>query len=340
LPPRSREIRRGQLELLGIAESFFPSAVLFALMRLDVFARLGENGRGLDDLADELSVRPGPLSRLLNASVGLGLLETADGSRFAVPAKYRPALLPSGDDHYLGDWIRGMDYFRGAMSLLDEAVRRSGPPIDPATHIGADVESTRDFMLAMHNYATYGGAELADALDTTGCRTLLDLGCGPGTYAFHLGLRNPDLRLYLLDRADVLDIAAEVRRRFPVENQVEFLPLDALEDEIPGCYDLILVSNVLHVLGESASRSLLERLFDSVNPGGSLVVQARFLQDDRRGGEPAIFLDLLQLCITPAGHNHSVAETKAWFEAAGFVDVEFESLSMFNANSFLRGYRR
>ena len=120
---------------------------------------------------------------------------------------------------------------------------------------------------------------------------------------------------------------------------MEFLPLDAVENEIPGCYDLVLASNVLHVLGEATSRDLLKRLHRSVNPGGSLVVQARFLNDDGASGEPALFLDLLQLCITQAGRNHSVAETRMWFEEAGFVRVEFGQLPLLNANSFLRGYR-
>ena len=322
-----------------MVEGFFPSAVLFALLKLNVFERIGAGPKGVDDLAAEIGARPDTLARLLNAGVALGLLDPVGDAELSVPEAFRPVLLPSDEAHYLGDWMRAMDYFRAAMTGLDEAVLRSGPTIDPSTHSGADSQATRDFILAMHNYASFGGRDLADALDASGCRTMLDLGCGPGTYAFHLGLRNPALKLCLLDSPEVLAIAAEVRTRFDLENEVEFLPLNMVDDEIPGSYDLILASNVLHVLGEATSRDLVKRLYGSVNAGGSLVVQARFLPDDGVGSQPALFLDLLQLAITEAGRNHSVAETRTWLEEAGFTRVEFGQLSLLNANSFLRGYR-
>src|SRR5262249_22661475 len=153
------------------------------------------------------------------------------------------------------------------------------------------------------------GKELAHYLDTSDCHTLLDLGCGPGTYSFHLAMGNPTLEVYLLDLPGVLKVAKEVQRRYPLRNEVHYLPLDALAGEIPGSYDLVLVSNTLHMLGEEASRQLINRLYTSVNPGGSLVIQAQYLQDNRRGGRWPVYLDLIQLCITSRGRNHSVAET-------------------------------
>ena len=83
--------------------------------------------------------------------------------------------------------------------------------------------------------------ELAHFLDTSGCGTLLDLGCGPGTYAFHLGTRNPNRQMYLLDFPGVLEVMWDVWPLYSIENQIHYLPLDALKDEIPGSYDIILV---------------------------------------------------------------------------------------------------
>jgi SAM-dependent methyltransferase len=191
----------------------------------------------------------------------------------------------------------------------------------------------------MHNYASLRGKELSQYLDTAACAKLLDLGCGPGTYAFHLGAANPNLALYLLDLPGVLAVTKEVEARYELQNEINYLPLDALNDEIPGTYDVILVSNTLHMLGEDASRSLIARLYDSVAPGGSLVIQAQYLQDDRQGGRWPIFLDIIQLCITERGRNHTVAETRNWMQAAGFQQVKYTPMTLFNTNSFLRGYR-
>jgi SAM-dependent methyltransferase len=328
-----------RLTVLGLAESFFESSVLFALAKLRVFERIGEEEKSVDELAQQLGARPETLARLLNAGVMLKLLESTDRVAYRAAPLARSVLLPSSGEAYLGDWIRNLAYFNVAMSDLDQAVLKSEPTFDPLTHLGADPEKTREFTLAMHAYAAVYGTELAHYLDTSGCTSLLDLGCGPGTYAFHLGMRNPALHLHLLDFSEVLRVAREVQARYSLPNEVEYLAADALNDDIPGQYDLILVSNTLHQLGAQASAVLLKRLYNSVKPGGSLVVQARFLRDDRLGDRVPVLLDLLELCITKRGRNHSVAETRSWMTEAGFSNLQFCPMSLFNENSFLRGCR-
>ena len=331
---------RDRFAVIGMAESFYQSSVLFALAKLRIFERIGDGDKPLDDLARELSARPDRLARLLNAGVVLKLLETADGRSYRVAQPARGSLLPSAGEVYLGDWVRNQDYCALALSKLDQAVLTSAPTLDPATHLGNDPVRSRAFLLAMHDYAALFGEELAHYLDTTGCRSLLDLGCGPGTFAFYLGLKNPEMQLNLLDFPAALEIAREVQARYPLKNPVHYLPADAVKDEIPGQYDLVLASNMLHQLGPQGAAALVRRLYAAVAPGGSLVIQARFLRDDRRGDKVPVFLDLLELCFTANGQNHSVAETRAWMEEAGFRDLEYCAMSLFNENKFLRGYRR
>src|SRR3989304_8258057 len=213
-------IARTQIEVLSLAEGFFQSSVLFALLKLNIFERIGEGSMTVQELAAQLDARADTLVRLLNAGVVLRLLETTDGLNFSVAPLCRPVLLPSADENYLGNWILNLDYFRLALSRLDDAVLKSQPTVDPSQHLGNDKDRTREFTFAMHNYASRRGRELAHFLDTTECHTLLDLGCGPGTYAFHLGMRNPGLQLYLLDFPETLEVAKELQTRYPLENKV------------------------------------------------------------------------------------------------------------------------
>jgi hypothetical protein len=147
------------------------------------------------------------------------------------------------------------------------------------------------------------------------------------------------LELYLLDLPEVLEVAKEIQIKYPLKNDIHYLPLDAVVDDIPHSYDLILVSNTLHMLGENASRMLIKRLYNSINHGGSLVIQAQFLRDDCLGGRWPVFLDLIQLCTTANGRNHSQRETRLMLEEAGFSNIEFCPMTILNTNSFLRGYR-
>jgi SAM-dependent methyltransferase len=330
---------RNQIDVLSLAEGFYQSSVLFALLKLGVFERIGEESKTVDTLAAELNARPDTLARLLNAGVMLKLLETQDGVNYRLTPACRSVLLPSAGENYLGNWLCLQDEFSVALAKLDQAVLQSGPTIDPAVYLGADKARTREYILAMHNYAALRGQELVHYLDTNDCKTLLDLGCGAGTYAFLLGMRNPSLKLYLSDLPEVLEVTKEVRTRYPLENEVHYLPLDAAKDEIPGSYDMILASNMLHCFERPERNHLMKRLYQALNPGGSLVVQAQFLREDRVGGRWAIYVDLNLLCTTRSGRNHTVEETKHWLAEAGFVNIEYRPMSVFGTNSFVRGYK-
>jgi len=209
-----RIIKENQIKILSMAEGFIPSCVLFALLKLKVFHRIGKGRNSLNELATDLDVQPETLSRLLNAGVVLKLLESNDGVNYSIAPVYQASLSPSGGEYYIGDLISSFDFFQTALLKLDEAVLNSKPTIDPLSHVGGDKGITSDFILGFHNYASLLGKELAHFVNTADCKSLLDLGCGPGTYAFHLGMRNPSLELYLLDRHEVLEIAKEVQNKY------------------------------------------------------------------------------------------------------------------------------
>jgi SAM-dependent methyltransferase len=334
-----RSAIKDQIKVLSTAEGFFQSSILFALLRLNIFERIGEGTRTLEALATEAGARPETLARLLNAGVMLGLLEFEAGSGYQLAPFCRSVLLPSAGNNYLGHWIWFQDQLCSALAHLDQAILLSQPTIDPTIYLGGDRRRTRQYTLAMHNYASLRGKELALYLDTSACKTLLDLGCGAGTYSFHLGRANPRLQLYLSDLPEVLETAKEIQASYAIENEVHYLPLEAANDEIPGSYDLILASNMIHCFSEKERTALLERLYRALTPGGSLVVQAQFLNEDRLGGRWAVYVDLNLLCTTRHGRNHTVEETKEWLERAGFGNIEYCPMSAYSANSFVRAYK-
>ena len=331
---------RDQVQVLSLAEGFFQSSVLFALLRLHVFESIEDGESSVTDLADRLGARPEILVRLLNAGVALKILQSNDGQTFRVAGPFRTVLLPSVGADYLGDWLLNLEYFRDALAHLDEAVLTSSPVAGFLDDVRGNGEHTRSFTMAMHSSASLRAKELVRYLDTTGCRTLLDVGTGSGTYPFYLAQANPDLELYLADVPEVLDVTREIAATFDISKPVTYLGVDLLVDDIEGSFDLILVSNTLHMLGESASRELLSRLYSLVSQGGSLVVQAQFLNEDGLGPRWPVLVDLIELCITESGRNHTVSETMAWLAEAGFTDVEHLPMTIFNTNSLLRAWKR
>lgn len=331
-------VSRTQLELLSMAEGFFESRILFAINKLGIFSLLGEDTKSLQDIATAIDARSDTLARLLNAGVALKLLESSGDGNYRLNPVWRPVLVDSTSEGYLGNWLNLLDYLSSSLTDLDKAAVKGGPTLN---YLAAkDKKDIREFTLAMHNYAALRGKELVRFLDTSDCSSLLDLGTGPGTYAFHLGMANPDMELFLLDLPEVLEVAHDVESRYPLKNKINYLPVDVTKEDIPGSYDMVLVSNTLHMLGEEESRKLLKRLFNVVKPGGSLVIQFQYMKDNKQGGRWPTILDLVQLCITDEGRNHSVGETRSWMEEAGYSDIKFSAMNLLNTNGYLRGYHK
>lgn len=332
--------REDILQVLNAAEGFFPSSVLFTLMRLGIPDQLGDGTATAADVADKLGAQPDAVARLLNAGTVLNILESHDGGTYSLAKPFQSMLLPGAGPIYMADWVLNLEYFRNALASLDQAVLTSAPVATYVDDARGDREHTRLFIKAMHNYALFAGRELAGYLDTTGCGTLLEIGAGPGTYSFHLAEANPGIQLHLADLPEVLEVTREIEASFRIAKPVNYLGVDLRTESIEGTYDLVLLSNTLHMLGEEASRKLLATVFGLVAPGGSVVVQAQFLDEDRQGPRWPVLLDIIQLCITESGRNHTVDETRIWLEEARFTDVQHVAMSPDNVNSFIRAWKR
>ena len=103
---------------------------------------------------------------------------------------------------------------------------------------------------------------------------------------------------------------------------------------IPCC-----MYNTLHMIGPEGSKGLLKHCYNLISPGGRLIIQAQYLNDDRVSPRWATLLNLFQRVATPAGRNHAIGETTQWLQDAGFTNVSFARFSAWNVNSCLIGQR-
>ena len=188
---------------------------------------------------------------------------------------------------------------------------------------------------AMDAYARTRGIELAERLDFSETKTLLDLGCGPGTYSFAILDRYANVRATLLDLPGPIAEAKRIAAERGMEKRVRFIASDGMSFEPEDDYDTLLLSNTLHMLGPTKSKELLRRCFELITPGGRIIVQAQYLNDDRTTPHWPTLLNLIQRIATPDGRNHAIGETKEWLEGAGFDNIHYLRLSLWNVCSCL-----
>ncbi|MFO0732861.1 MAG: class I SAM-dependent methyltransferase [Nitrospiraceae bacterium] len=152
---------------------------------------------------------------------------------------------------------------------------------------------------------------------------LLDLGGGPATYALAFLAEHPALRATVCDRPEALEVAQEIARPLKAGARLSYLPLDFMRDPVPGQYDVIWYSNVLHIYSAEENQALFERLLSALKSGGRLIIQDAFLHD-REGlyPEEASLFAVTMLLFTERGNTYSLDATSAWLRRAGYVNVK------------------
>ncbi len=327
-----------QFETLGAAERFFDSVVLFALFEAGVFRALAAGPQTLDQLQATIGGDVESLRAALDAAVALKLLSKQE-ERYGADEAVLDCLGRPDAPAYVGEWVSFLHALAVPLLKLGEEIRTGSKPGALFEDTGRDDTPAQRMTRAMDAYARTRGIEIADRLDFSQDRLLLDLGCGPGTYALAIMERNPQLSATLLDLPGPIAEARRIVAERGVSDRVRFVARDAMKYTAEQPFDTVLVSNTLHMIGPEGSGKLMKHCHDLLRPGGRLIVQAQYLNDDRTSPRWPTLLNLIQRVATPTGRNHAVGETTRWLEHAGFADVQHVRLSAWNVCSCLIGRR-
>ena len=292
--------------------------VLIAALELNLFTAIGTKAWTIPDLVRDMKVSERGLAILCRNLAMAGLLkkngETYTNSRLGATA------LNAQHPAYRGDYLRLITSHWTDWGRLPESVK-TGLPLDHDEPDEPDYR--RRFTWAMHHRTLETAPKIAAQIDLHGARTLLDLGGGPGTYAMAFLAKNPGLHATVCDRPAALDVAKEIASTHKAGARLSYLPLDLLTEAIPGSYDVIWYSNVLHIYAPKDNQALFRRALAALNPGGRLLIQDAFLHD-RKGlfPEEASLFAVSMLLFTERGNTYSASETRAWLTEAGFERIK------------------
>lgn len=308
-------------DLARLASGHVEARIIQTAVKLGVFDCIGDQKLDAPAIAASLATDHRATDLLLHALTALGVL-TKSGQRFSlasVSAKY----LVKSSAHYLG----GMILFDGSLwdcwERLSDAVR-SGQPARPANMYQDDPRETERFTNAMDSLVkARGDADIvASALDWNGVTELLDVGSGPATYPISLCRKYSKLRATIFDLPATIKITRRYVADVGLENRIKLVSGDYRSDPIPGSYQLIFLSNIIHGERYEENQRLIAKLYSNLERGGRIVIKDHILDSTQAHPPVGAIFSLLMLLTTQSGRCYTFEEVRSWLVKAGLKHVK------------------
>ena len=123
--------------------------------------------------------------------------------------------------------------------------------------------------------------ELLTRHDFSSFRTLLDVGGGAGYLSIVVTEANSDLRATVVDLLSITPLAQRVVSEAGASDRVQVIETDVVNDTLTGSYDAAVLANLIQVLSADQARRALKNVSDVIEPGGSLFIVGRIIDDSR-----------------------------------------------------------
>ncbi|WP_081748702.1 methyltransferase [Nocardiopsis sp. CNT312] len=326
--------------LIDLATGLWRSQTLTAAIEIGVFATLATGPATAPELADRLGIGERPAEILLTACTALGLLELHDG-RYRNGAVADHYLVPGRPD-YFGDYVRMVaEYTTPGWLRATEAVRADAPskPVpDPDRNMFEEGNRPQFFWEGLRAFSTFTARRMAEALDLSGVRRILDVGGGAGHTMIELCRQHPRLSGTVLDLPHVCNLARDRIEAAGMSDRIGTTSADFFTDPLPTGHDTVLLSMIMHDWSEEQNRRILASCMDVLPSGGTVMISELLVADDKSGPVDAALMSMNMLVGT-WGRNYTAAEYAGWLRDVGCAQVRTVHFDAPGANGVVIGVR-
>jgi predicted O-methyltransferase YrrM len=304
-------------KILKLSGGCWEICTLHAGVKLDIFTIIGKDYLKGEDVADKLKGDKRGVKMLLNALSAMDLLVKKEDIYSNTPLSL--TFLSKTSSRYMGHIVLHHHDLIESWSRLDRAVLSGCSVRHGVTH--THEEQRENFLMGMFNLAMNLAPVLTPKIDLSGRRHLLDLGGGPGTYAIHFCMNNPQLKATVYDMPTTRPFAEKTIAKFNLQNRIDFKDVDYLEEDIEGIYDVAWLSQILHGEGPEDCRNIIKKAVSALEPGGMILIHDFILNDNMDGPVfPALF-SLNMLLVTPSGQSYSEKQIRDMLSEAGVREI-------------------
>jgi hypothetical protein len=301
----------------------FPALAMIAGMQLELFTPLAARPMTARELADALGVGVTRLEPLLYALSAANLLTVKDGQFANSPEADH--FLVRGKPAYLGDLHS--NYMARYHEVMQTATTiRTGIPQARRDYTTMSTAEFEGFLMGLHPNACAAGSELLARFDFSACRNLVDVGGGSGGVALTLAAACPDLRVTVVELAQVTPITNRIIAQEGLTERVVTQDCDVVGQQMAGTYDGAVLRSLIQVLSRGDARRVLHNVSKVLQPGSPIFVLGQVIDDSRVTPSNTAAYNLVFI-NQHDGQAYTESEYRSWMTEAGFMAIERSALA-------------
>ena len=155
---------------------------------------------------------------------------------------------------------------------------------------------------------------------------MVDAGGGHGLYSIALCTAHEELEADIFDVPEALGPARSNVALAGLESRIRIVPGDLTIDHLGEDYGMALMANVIHGFSPEENRDILRRLYDALQPGGTILILDQVGRVPGRLGKAIHAMLQLAYLTIGRGRIYQPLEVEGWLEDAGFIDQETTKL--------------
>lgn len=297
--------------------AFAQSCALLAAVELDLFTRIAYGANTSTTLANNAEVSEDALTRLLGTLSVMGYLQR-EGDTYSLPP-LSERFLVRGQKSYMGDVVLQNRQEWDAWIHLSDVVRtgQSVRCINEEPLGGSFFAPLDEYLFPIVHPLMHMICQRLGVGSRLHGVQVLDLGAGTAPGAIAVLELDIDAHAVALDFPEVIERARAYALKHHVEQRMEYWSVNLETFELPAQhFDLIFVSHVFRVLGAEQTQRLIQQCYQSLAPGGQLVVVETYNEYG-----PKLFpyiVSLNMLVNTRHGDTFSSQQMRTWLANAGF----------------------
>ena len=311
--------------LMQMAWGFAPVYIIQAAIETGLFDAVKNGPLSGQDITDVTRCSARGTYALLNALVGLRLLEKRADKRFELAPEALKFLVNENPEtnlvsffkqltlHAIPNWVQLAQCVRTGRPSIAVNRENSGAPF---------FANFSESLFALNYPAAEAFASKINHKPDTAYR-ILDVGAGTAVWSIPIARRLSAARVAAVDWIQVITgVTSRFVDYYGLTAKYEMLPGDIMDVDFGKGYDLAILGLILHTEGEARSRLLLSKIYDSLAAGGKIVVVEFLVDQDRKQPLDGLLFALNMLVHSDAGDTWSYEELLTWLEDAGFKNIE------------------